>query len=188
MTDVEVSPVTPDRWDDMAELFERPGPRGGTPATAWCFCMWWRERSQDAAVNRPAMQSIVAAGRQPGLLAYVDGRPVGWIAVAPREEYAQFQRSPTLKPADPDAEGVFAVVCFYVHSSHKRQGITRALIAGAIDHARSRGGSVLEAYPSDVLRNTSSTDFMGCTQWFLDAGFEATGTAGAKTVVRYDLT
>jgi hypothetical protein len=35
---IEIDPVTPERWPDVAELFTRKGPRGGTPMTAGCWC------------------------------------------------------------------------------------------------------------------------------------------------------
>ena len=43
----EIRAVTPERWADMVELFERRGPRGGhrnVPAYG-CWCMFWRDRS-----------------------------------------------------------------------------------------------------------------------------------------------
>jgi hypothetical protein len=29
--DIRIQPAIPERWDALAELFERPGPHGGTP-------------------------------------------------------------------------------------------------------------------------------------------------------------
>ena len=183
---VEVHPVSPDRLDDVVTLFERRGPRGGTPPTAWCWCMWWRERSHDAARNRAAMTGLVAAGREPGLLAYVDGEPVGWISMAPRDEHAQLLRSPTLRPVQAEP-GVFAIVCFYVHPTARRRGVAGALVRAAVDHARRRGADAVEAYPADRLAGTTSTDFMGVKDWFLREGFRPVRRARSKTVVRLEL-
>ena len=66
---IEVYAVTPDRLGDLEDLFLRPGPRGGTPPAAWSWCMWWRQRSHDAARNRRAKTDLLTAGPQPGLLA-----------------------------------------------------------------------------------------------------------------------
>ncbi|MDQ3979720.1 MAG: GNAT family N-acetyltransferase [Actinomycetota bacterium] len=137
--------------------------------------------------NRAAMADLVTAGPEPGLLAYVDGRPVGWIAVAPREEYGQLVRSPTFKPPDPAEQGVFAITCFFVHSEARRRGVARRLVRAAVAHARSRGATAVEAYAADALGGTSSQDFMGVKQWFLDEGFHPVRRARSKTVVRYDL-
>ena len=133
------------------------------------------------------MALIVARGPAPGLLAYLQGRPVGWIAVAPREEYAQLVRSPTFRPAEPDEQGIFAITCFFVHAEARRRGVARSLVRAAIEHARSQGANALEAYAADGLGGTSSQDFMGVRQWFLDEGFRPVGRARSKTIVRHDL-
>jgi hypothetical protein len=39
---LEIQPVTADRWPDLVDLFERPGPRGSWPRTSACYCMFWR--------------------------------------------------------------------------------------------------------------------------------------------------
>ncbi len=133
------------------------------------------------------MADIVASDRQPGLLAYLDGVPVGWIAVAPREEHDQLVRSPTFKPPDLQEVGVFAVTCFFVHPSARRRGVARQLIRAAVDRARSRGATAVEAYAADGLGGSSSQDFMGVRDWFVDEGFEPVRKARSKTVVRLDL-
>ena len=73
---ITIVPVTPGRWKDLVRLF---GPRG---ACAGCWCMYFRlPRSEfDRRVgdsNRRALQRLVAGGRKPGLLAYLDGEPAG---------------------------------------------------------------------------------------------------------------
>ena len=66
-------------------LFDRPGdPKG-------CWCMFYRVRGREferlwGAGARTAFREVVDQGPPPGLLAYRDGAPVGWCAVAPRED------------------------------------------------------------------------------------------------------
>jgi len=79
MGNVEIHPLTADRWADFERLF---GPRG---AYAGCWCMWPRLRSRDFAKrkgpeNKEAMREVVESDEPPGLLAYVDGEPVGSFA------------------------------------------------------------------------------------------------------------
>lgn len=181
--ELQVFSVTLDRWKDMADLFERKGPRAGTPPTAWCWCMWWRERSYDRAKNRGAMSRIVHAGREPGLLAYESGKPVGWISVAPRSDFKQLDRSPTLKPQDPEEEGIYSIVCFYVHPTARRRGVAEALLRAAVDHVRVLGGKIVEAYPSEQLKTTM--EFMGESKLFLRNGFEVVRRARSRLVMRY---
>src|SRR4051812_23169221 len=90
--DPDHRPLTPERWDDFARLFGDNGAYGG------CWCMLWRLKRADferqkGAGNREAMRALVEAGAVPGLLAYTEGLPVGWCAVAPREDYPALARS-----------------------------------------------------------------------------------------------
>ncbi|MFN2467182.1 MAG: GNAT family N-acetyltransferase [Gaiellaceae bacterium] len=172
-----VQPVTPERWRDLVALFERKGPRGGTPMTAGCWCMWWRRRTGAAASNRRAMQSLVREGRVPGLLAYEEGEPVGWVSVAPREEFGQLVGSRTYGP--PAAEpGVWSIVCFNVDPRAKRRGVATALLDAAVKHAAARGARAIEAYLH--LRG----DYMGSPGMFAAAGFEPVREAGPRLIVR----
>lgn len=178
---VEVHPVTPERWRDLVELFERPGPRGGTPMPgAACWCMWWRRRTGDAAKNKEAMHDLVTGGLEPGLLAYADGFPVGWVSVGRREHFGQLMRSPQYKPRDNDAD-VFAIVCFYVDPRWKRCGVAGSLLDSAVEWARLRGATAIEAYPN------LNPDFMGRFEAFERRGFSRTRTAGKRVVVRLPL-
>ncbi len=175
---VEIAPVTPDRWADLADLFERRGPRGGLPITANCWCMWWRQRTGDRDRNREAMHRLVAEGREPGLLAYDGPRPVGWVSVAPREDYGQLARSRNLRPETDEPE-VWAIVCFYVEPAAKRRGVASELLAAAVEHAVGRGARAVEAYPH--VRG----DYMGSPEMFDAAGFQPVREAGKRVVMRY---
>ena len=66
---LDVRPLTPERWADFVELFERRGPRGGrknVPAYG-CWCMYWRDRSVGHGdPKKRAMGKIVRAGKEPG--------------------------------------------------------------------------------------------------------------------------
>jgi GNAT superfamily N-acetyltransferase len=140
------APLTPDRWRDLEALF---GPKG---ACAGCWCMWWRlpKREWDAGKgegNRRALRAIVEEGCVPGVLAYDEGVPVGWVAVEPRERYPRFLASRTLKPLD--EQPVWSITCFYVARSHRGRGIMAALVDAAVAHVRAAGGKVVEAYPVD---------------------------------------
>jgi GNAT superfamily N-acetyltransferase len=174
---LEIRPVTGDRWPELEELFARRGPRGGAPITATCWCMFWRERSGDAQANRAAMRQLVCDGHEPGLLACVDGKPVGWVSVGPRDEFGQLLRSRSYSPRDDD-EDVHAIVCFYVDPRWKRRGIASALLDAAVDYAASRGAASIEAYPKDPA------DYMGSRTSFASAGFQPVREAGRRTVMR----
>ncbi len=181
-----IHPVTPDRWDDMVELFERRGPRGGhrnVPGYG-CWCMWWRDRSlAHGDPKKRAMAKLVRSGREPGLLAYDDdGEPVGWVSVAPREEFAVLVRSPQYRPRD-EIDGVWSVVCFVVDKYAQRRGVATALLDAAVEHARARGAAVVEAYP----HRTSASDFMGGVTLYERAGFVHVRDMNKRALYRLEL-
>jgi GNAT superfamily N-acetyltransferase len=174
---VEIIPVTAERWPDLVDLFERKGPRGGKPVTDWCWCMWWRKRRESRAANKRAMAALVRDGGEPGLLAYESGVPVGWVSLGPREDFGQLVRSRVYRPVDDD-EGVWAIVCFYVHATAKRRGIADELLGAAVEHAFAHGAASLEAYVAEP------PDFMGVRASFERRGFAPVRSAGKRTVMR----
>jgi len=184
--EVVVQPATPSRWDDLVDLFERPGPRGGTPFTAGCWCQYWhlRGKAYDSgwgAANRERLEQQVRGGEEPGLLAYLDDRPVGWCRLGPRESFERLERSPSLQRVDD--QPVWSVVCFYVHPSAKRKGVASALLEGAIAHAAACGASILEGYAARP-DHPNIDSYTGYLPMFLAAGFEPERSAGRRTIVR----
>ena len=137
-------PLTRDRWDDLVTLFDRPGdPKG-------CWCMFWRvrgpfEKLWGRAQARPSARWSRRA-RRPAL-AYRDGAPVGWCAVAP--ERSPVLRSRVLGPTDSDP-ACWAVVCFYVVKDERRGGVAAALLEAAVAFAADHGATTVEGYPKDT--------------------------------------
>jgi GNAT superfamily N-acetyltransferase len=176
---VKIVPVTADRWDDLVDLFERRGPRGGAGlAGNGCWCMWWRERTGDSARNQAALRELTTTGRTPGLLAYDEGTAVGWISIAPRDQHGQLMRSKHYGPTE-DEQGVWSIVCFYVHAGARHQGVAEKLLEAAIEHAASGGATSIEAYP-----HNRRPDYMGATEMFERFGFEPVRATATRTIVR----
>ena len=191
---LEVRPVTAARWEELAAFF---GPSG---AFSHCWCTWWRQTSagfgkgveEQGAGNRSLMQGIVAAGAEPGLLAYRDGLPVGWVSVAPRPQYGRLLRSRRIGPPAEEAadERVWSVVCFWIPRGERGKGVATELLNGAVTRARERGATQLEAYPVDTSggRHAAANLFTGTLAMFKRAGFrEVDRPRGAQLVVRRDL-
>jgi GNAT superfamily N-acetyltransferase len=180
--------LTPDRWADLEALF---GARG---ATGGCWCMYWRlTRSQfDYAKgdgNRDEFRAIVVeAEMPPGLLAYRDGVPVGWCAVAPRDDYPTLERSRVLKRVDD--EEVWSITCFFVARAARRQGVTGALIEGAVAFAVEHGARIVEGYPIDPRRPDVPPVFAwtGLASAFERAGFiEVARRSETRPIMRFQI-
>ncbi|MGH8935165.1 MAG: GNAT family N-acetyltransferase [Acidimicrobiia bacterium] len=183
----EIHPVTAERWDDLVGLFGESGAYSG------CWCMWFRETSREFsergnAGNRRALQDLVHQGRVPGLLAYREGRPVGWCSVATRGEFGRLNRSPTLKPVDD--RPVWSVVCLFVDRAHRRLGVAEELLRAAVDYAARRGARLVEGYPVDPSgrKFRSAHLYTGTVDLFRAAGFtEVARRSEARPIMRYRL-
>jgi ribosomal protein S18 acetylase RimI-like enzyme len=169
---VRVEPLTLETWDALAELFRE----GGDPR--WCWCQFWRLRSKDfAALKVPQLRERLhdqaASDQPPGLVAFDSGRAVGWVSLGPRASFERIVRSKVIPTIDD--RPVWSIVCFAVSSSARGQGVARALLDGAIDHARTQGAEALEAYPvrlGDGDAVNPDAAFTGTLPMFERAGFK----------------
>ena len=153
--------------------------------------MWWRlprsefEKSHGAG-NRRQMKRIVDSGIIPGLLAYRDGKPIGWCSVAPREQFGVLERSRVLKRLDD--QPVWSLVCFYIHKDYRGQGVGEKLIRGAVKYVKSRGGRIIEAYPTLPRGRTLApvSSFVGLPRVFKKVGFvECKQPSASRVIMRY---
>ncbi len=183
---LDIHPLTPDRWDAFVRLFGARGACGG------CWCMHWRLPRADyerrkGGKNRAAMRALVENGtKAPGVLAYIGDEPVGWCAVAPREEYVRLERARVLRRVD--AEPVWAIVCVFVAAEHRRRGVSVALLDGAARFAAEHGATIVEGYPVEPKGGDMPAVFAwtGTAAAFQAAGFRevARGSPGRPIVRR----
>jgi GNAT superfamily N-acetyltransferase len=175
MAELDIRPLTPARLPDLARLFGE----GGDPK--WCWCSWFRLRNADfagatQATNRAVLEGAVKTTakerRNPGLVAYRDGEPIGWVSLGPRDDFARLQHSKILAPVDD--RPVWSIVCFVVSRRARKQGVAHRLLEAAIDYARAHGATLLEAYPVDTegARVPAAHAYKGTVGMFERAGFE----------------
>ncbi|MEQ1900436.1 MAG: GNAT family N-acetyltransferase [Devosia sp.] len=165
-------PVTPALWADFEALFGGPG---GPKA---CWCMVWRAtpvegRESKGPARKLQMQGRILAGATVGLLGYLDGEPVAWVSIAPRETYRKFGG-----PATTTGEVIWSLACMYLRRKLRGAGYGTELIEAAKTYARDHGATVLEATPVDPT--SPSYHFMGLVPAFGRLGFEKIGTAGTR--------
>ena len=130
-----------------------------------------------------------------GLVAYLDGEPVGWCAVEPRVNYPRLlsSRSPVLwrgRDEDKADDGVWAVTCFYIRVGYRRRGVSAALVAATVPFARERGARAIEGYPMITEPGKEITWgelFVGSRNAFADAGYvEVSHPTPRRFVMRID--
>lgn len=185
-SDVQVVPVTPGRWSDLEKLFGPGGAYGG------CWCMYFRLRSSEnsrarAAERKAGLRELVDSGHEPGLIAYIEGEPAGWVSIDRRENFRMLQYSRMYRPVDD--EPVWTIVCFVVGRRYRRRGIMARLLDGAVEHARKHGASAVEAYPLEQPGELKGyAGFVGIRSVFERAGFqEVKRLANGRPVMRLRL-
>jgi len=176
-------PVTVERLGDLDRFSRQHG------KFRYCSCMRWRLPSSEfqrcTKEQRAArLEQLILSGVPVGVLAYVDGEPVGWCSVGPRESFAGLERSRTLSRIDDTA--VWSVTCFFVDARYRRQGLQSRLLDAAISYAGVHGAEVVEAYPVDPC--SRSYRFMGFVGLFERAGFvDVTPPGRDRRIMRHAL-
>ena len=189
-TSITIVPANEASWEDLRAIF---GDRG---YAAYCQCqrfkVRWRDVPLPGRTERLRAEThcgYPSAETTSGLVAYVNGEPVGWCAVEPRTAY------PWLPPAridlkargeDKNDASVWAVTCFATRAGYRRQGMSRALARATVAFARQRGARALEAYPMITEPGKEITwgeTHVGTRSMFADAGFEEVSHPTLRRVV-----
>ncbi|BCJ66709.1 GNAT family N-acetyltransferase [Polymorphospora rubra] len=198
-TDAKISvvPANEASADDLRAVF---GTRG---EAANCQCQHfrnpdssWRSAPVEERARRLREQTNCGdpgAKTTTGLVAYLDGEPVGWCAVEPRTEYVRLLRARvpwTGRDEDPNDVGVWAVTCFVTRVGFRRRGVSRALARATVDFARERGARAVEGYP---MLTEAGQDlvwgelYVGSRSIFAAAGFtEVSRPTRRRVVMRVD--
>lgn len=180
-TDWVVRPLTPALVPFWDKLFVR--------ASCPCHCRYWHfggtknewlDRCANAEEKNASEQAELVASGAPeagGLVALDPAdleRVVGWMKLGPRLPKLRTLNVYRALPLD-ESPGVLAIGCFLVDPAVRRQGVVRALLAAAPDHARRLGAHTIEAYPRKSDDRLSEDEvWMGPYAAFLAAGFRAT--------------
>lgn len=188
--DVEIHDVTPDRVADYQAFFDHDAFRD-YPSWQFCFCMethrtqsdeeWSLRTGQD---NRNDMSDMLARGDVTALLAYADGKPVGWCNYGETTHLHGVMHRFGLQAEDHD--GVGSIACFVIAAPYRGHGVASRLLDAAVDRLRAKGVRWVEAYPSRQGRSAQS-HFRGPLSMFLRAGFEPYRETERYLVVRKSL-
>ena len=178
--EITTAPATPERWDDVVAILSRDGDRG-------CWCQYYRMSSGDyarrdlGAGERALREQISGSDIAPGIVAYVDGEPAGWLGLWPRSRMQRLVRSRTIPQVD-DLDP-WSLVCFNVRVGFRRKGVARALLDGAIRYAREMGAPALEAYPVEPggRRVDTAFGYVGFVPLFEAAGFRRVVETASKS-------
>ena len=194
---ISVVPANEASCDDLKAIF---GTRG---YTSRCHCQAFKIRDMEWAsvlVEERAFRlreqtdcGHPESDTTSGLVAYLDGEPVGWCAVEPRTAYVRllYTRVPwSGRDEDKSDDSVWAVACFVTRAGFRRQGVSYVLARAAVDFARQRGARALEGYPMITEPGVDITWgelHVGSRSIFEAAGFtEVSRPTKRRAVMRID--
>jgi GNAT superfamily N-acetyltransferase len=196
---ISVVPANEASWEDLQAVL---GTRGDPSK---CQCQRYKMRPGEAWASFPVEERAQRLRTQThcghpeseatsGLVAYLDGEPVGWCAVEPRSAYPRLLRNCRVpwegRSEDKTDHSVWAVTCFVTRASFRRRGVSRRLARAAVDFARERGARALEGYPMLTEPGKEITWgelHVGSRSIFAAAGFaEVSRPTRRRVVMRID--
>jgi GNAT superfamily N-acetyltransferase len=171
-----IHPLSPERLPDFFAFFEGEA-FADNPDWADCYCQCYLEdhrvvrwADRTAAQNGELARKRMQDGTMRGLLAYRDGKVVGWCNAAPRALMHWLDAQPR-----PDAADTGAITCFVVAPGARGQGVATALLDAACAQLRGEGIRRIEAFPRTETTSNAANHY-GPLAMYLDAGFAIVGT------------
>ena len=189
--EVEVRDVTPERVADYLDFFDHRAFRD-FPAWQSCYCMEthrdhtdeeWSART--GADNRGDMQAMIRDGRVTALLAYVDGKPVGWCNYGETTRLSGVMMKLKLDAAE--HSGVGSIACFVIAAPYRGHGVATKLLDAAVERLKARGMRSVEAYPRRQEDSSAQAHYRGSLRMYERAGFEPYRETERYFVVRKTL-
>jgi ribosomal protein S18 acetylase RimI-like enzyme len=138
-----VRPLDASTWDAFAELVERNnGVFGG------CWCMGFHpEGCWSGNDNRTAKEERVrSGGAHAALVIDTDGLAQGWCQYGSADELSRIKHRRIYEKDAPPLPD-WRITCFYVDTKHRRRGVARAALEGALAQIAAAGGGLVEAIP-----------------------------------------
>lgn len=188
---IDTRPVGPPEVGALGQLFASER----TSRHCWCMASCTSPARFAAGWfgggNRRRFQALAAGGLPMGVLASVDGEPVGWGACGPRSRYLGPgpDQHPLLggRPRVED-QTVWLLPCVLVRADHRAQGVSHALVTAALVLARGHGAVAVEAWPSSRAEPPAAEAFLGRAPLFAELGFRVVDqpTPG-RVVLRVEL-
>jgi GNAT superfamily N-acetyltransferase len=183
---ITVYPVIEERVDDWVRFFDHDA-FAGNPDWASCYCIEphipatpelperaWRD-------TRASVVGRLRGGTTFGYLAYIDGRPAGWVNASLRSDYGLYRLVDT---GGPEPRSVIGISCFVIAPPFRRHGVASALLDRVIADAAARGASWIEGYPHNEPKGTDAAHFRGPRSMYEARGFQPIEVRENDTVMR----
>ena len=179
--------LSPDTWPD----FEKLAPQQGD-----CWCMYYHRprpvtrgmtRERRIARNKEDKEALVGNGRSHAVLVYDRKSLAGWCQYGLKDELPRIDAGryyQKLKPLASDTR-LWRITCFYIDKQHRRQGVARAGLKGALESIKRQGGGLVEAYPVVSNKMAANPEWLwfGTPKMFLREKFKRVAPLGTSLVL-----
>jgi len=179
-----VPALLPDYLDffDHLEFEQHPG---------WkiCYCYSYHftgtpEEWEIPGRNREKVKELILAGRMHGFLAYLEGKPVGWVHADDKNNLERLKLAEELQ--DSSGGKTLSVVCFVISPRYRRKGVATRLLERVCGEYRDRGYDYIEAYPEDSAQSEEE-NYNGPKSLYEKNGFRLYRKAGGFSILRKSL-
>ena len=172
-------------YDDFASLAVKQG---------GCWCVYYQRKKplkglsaeEWRRINQRDKERFVKEGKAHAILVYEGNTPVGWCQYGPREELPRIDAGRFYRAArQPEGEMLWRITCFFVDKKHRRKGVAKAGLAGALVSIKRKGGGLVEGYPvvSKGMRSVPEWMWFGTPRMFEDQGFKRVAKLGTSRIL-----
>ena len=136
--------------------------------------------------NHARFKEWIEGDRIPGIVGYLEGEPAAWLSIEPREAFVGLANSRIFKPIDD--QPVLSISCLFVRRDFRGKGVSKKLIAAAIEYAKTTPYRIIEAYPTQTPSLPDAFAWQGIWSAFDQTGFvEVARRSEKRPMMRYYL-
>ena len=156
MAGYDVKPLDESTWVDFVDLVERSG---GVWGGCWCMGFHPEAFGSSPDESRDRKLARVRTGDAHAALVYDGTTCIGWCQFGSSTELTRLKNRKVYEQGLIDLPD-WRITCFYVDKTLRRQGVSDAALAGALDLVACLGGGTVESYPEDTEARKVSSSFL----------------------------
>jgi len=178
----QVKELGKETWSDFERMVEK---HNGVWGGCWCtfFHFTHSEQQRWSGKHHEYKEKLVRANQSHAALVYDGPDVVGWCQFGPLGELPG--RMLGYSKMDIDLPE-WRTTCFFVDRDHRREGVARAALGGALRFIAAKGGGTVDGYPIDIPKGkkySSSFIWGGTESMYRDLGFRPLGNFGTSNRV-----
>jgi GNAT superfamily N-acetyltransferase len=181
-TGFQVKELGKETWPDFERMVEK---HNGVWGGCWCtfFHLPPSEHKKWSGKHHEYKEKLVHENRSHAALVYDGPDVVGWCQFGPLGELpGRMLGYRKMDVAMPD----WRTTCFFVDRDHRREGVAKAALEGALRFIAARGGGTVDGYPIALPKGKKySNSFIwgGTESMYLNLGFRSLGHFGTSNRV-----